>query len=262
MTTSFTPSAHRIGPRAWRQIVVSELRCVARDTAGLLIPVGLPALFLTMYGLGGGGEAGSGDRASGASVLDLFGIPLAVVMVLCLIGVVNMPSFLAMYRRTGVLRRLSVTPVQPLHVLTAQVVVSAAQSLVGIALALAIAVLGFGARPDGSVMTILGVVLLVAAAMYGLGLVVAAVSPTPNSSVAIGMVAFFGMGATGGLFGPTDALPSAFAEIGQYLPFGAGMDVVAAAWTGQPVDGADLLVLAVAGAAGLVVGLITFRWDR
>lgn len=262
MSTTFTPTAHRLTPRAWLRLVASELRSVVRDTSGLLIPVGLPALFLTMYGLGGGGEPGSGDRATGASVLDVFGIPLAVVMVLCLIGVVNMPSFLALYRRTGVLRRLSVTPLQPLHVLGAQVVVSALQSLVGLGLAIAIAVLGFGAALGGSVWTMIGVVLLVAASMYGVGMIVAAVSPTPNSSVAIGMVLFFGMGATGGLFGPTEALPSAFADVGQYLPFGAGMEVVGAAWTGQSIGGGDLAVLAVSAVVGLVTGVLTFRWDR
>lgn len=262
MATTFIPTPYRVGYRAWRQLVTSELRCVVRDTAGLLIPVGLPALFLTMYGLGGAGEPGSGDRTTGATVLDMFGIPLAIVMVLCLIGVVNMPSFLALYRRSGVLRRLSVTPLQPVHVLGAQVVVSGAQSLVGVGLALGIAVVGFGASLGGSVATMVGSVLLVAASMYGVGMVVAAVSPTPNSSVAIGMVLFFGMGATGGLFGPTEALPSVLADVGRYLPFGAGMDAVAAAWTGQPVGGADLAVLAVYAVAGLAVGVATFRWDR
>ncbi|WP_375000307.1 ABC transporter permease [Aeromicrobium sp. CTD01-1L150] len=261
-TTDFAPTAHRLGLRAWLALVVSELKCVARDTAGLLIPLGLPALFLTMYGLGGGAESGSGDESTGASILDVFGIPLAVAMVLCLIGVVNMPSFLATYRRTGVLQRLSVTPVEPVHVLVAQVLVSVVQSAVGIGIAMGVAVIGFGARPQGSVLVFVGVVLLIAAAMYGIGMVVAAISPSPNSAVAIGMVGFFGMGATGGLFGPMDNLPAVMGEIGSRLPFGAGMEAVNAAWTGTGVSGGDLVALAVAAVLGLVVGVMTFRWDR
>lgn len=49
----------------------------------------------------------------------MFVLPLVLIMVIATIGVVNMPSFLAYYRRAGILRRLAVTPASPVMVLVA-----------------------------------------------------------------------------------------------------------------------------------------------
>ena len=117
----------RPGLRAWAALVVAEGKMVVRDTAGLVVPLGLPLLILVMYGIGDLNDAvvpGSGGR----TVLDLYVVPLVLTIVVGTIGVVNMPSFLAYYRRAGVLKRLSVTPASPAMVLVAQVVVSAAQT--------------------------------------------------------------------------------------------------------------------------------------
>ena len=257
-TPDLTP--YRPGPRAWGALVVAELRSVSRDTAGLVVPLGLPALILVMYGLGGADAPGSGG--DGLSVLEAQGIPLAITMVLAMIGAVNMPSFLAMYRRGGVLRRLGVTPLNPMAVLVAQVAASAVQSLLGIGIALGIAATVFGASAPRSVAAALVGATLVAAAMYGVGMVVAAVSPTPNSAVAIGLVAFFAMGAAGGMFGPVEVLPDELARIGSWLPFAAGIEVLSSAWAGSWASLRDVLVLVGCAAAGVAGSLLTFRWDR
>src|SRR5690554_1905263 len=114
-------------------------------------------------------------------------------MVLSMIGIINMPATLAYYRRSGILRRLGVTPASPAMVLVAQVVVSVLQAVAGIGLALAVAFLGFGANPPVSVGTALGVGLLALVALYSVGMMVAAVAPTPNSALAIGLVVFFAL---------------------------------------------------------------------
>src|SRR5690606_30406269 len=100
----------------------------------------MPALILVMYGVQADDQPLDGGRWT---YLEAYGLPLAFAMVLALIGVVNMPSFLATYRRTGVLRRLGVTPLGPSAVLIAQVATSAIQSAVGIILALVVAVVSF-----------------------------------------------------------------------------------------------------------------------
>ena len=41
----------RPGPRAWAALVGAEARMVARDTAGLVMPFGMPVLILVMYGV-------------------------------------------------------------------------------------------------------------------------------------------------------------------------------------------------------------------
>jgi ABC-2 type transport system permease protein len=249
--------AGRPGPRAWLVMIGCEAKMVARDTAGLIVPIGLPLLILAMS------ASSSSDQvvANGRTALDLYVLPLVLTIVIATIGVINMPSFLAYYRRSGILRRLAVTPASPVMVLLAQVVVSVIQTVIGITAALAVAFLAFDAGPPTHLATALGVFVLAMAAMYGVGLIVAAVAPTPNSAVAIGLVAFFALGALGGLFGGRDALPDTLATVGEWLPFGASVEALGAAWAGAATDPAHLVSLGATTVVGVAVAGILFRWE-
>lgn len=249
--------ARRPGVRSLLFLVVCETKMVARDTAGLVVPLGLPLLIL----LTSAGPAGNQVIFGDLTALELFVLPLVLATVVALIGMVNMPSFLAYYRRSGILRRLAVTPASPAMVLVAQVIVSVLQAAIGIAVALVVAFFGFGAQLPLNLWAAVGALALAIAAMYAIGMVVAAVAPTPNSAVAIGLVAFFALGALGGMFGGADALPEPFAVVGSFLPFGAAVDVLAATWAGAAAEAAQLLSLGVTVVLGGLVASLFFRWE-
>lgn len=252
-----TVRAHRPGIRSLSILTLCEAKMVARDTAGLVVPLGLPLLILVSSATGAGGQ----EITDGLTALDLFVIPLVLTMVMATIGIVNMPSFLAMYRRTGILRRLAVTPASPAMVLLAQIIVSVAQALLGIGLALAVAMLFFDAGMPRDVVGVIGVAALAMAAMYSVGLIVAAVAPTPNSAVAIGLILFFALGALGGMFGGPGSLPEPLAEIGAWLPFGASVDAIAAAWAGAAIEAGHLVSLGITVVVGVTVAGLLFRWE-
>lgn len=260
MTTTDTAQieARRPGPHAWRMLVQSEAKMVIRDTAGLIVPLGLPLLILVMSASAASEHA---VGTQGLTGLEAYVLPLVLAVVVASIGIINMPSFLAYYRRTGILRRLGATPASPVMVLAAQALVSLAQALLGMGLALAVAMLGFGARLPDAPVTVLGIGLLGIAATYAVGLVVAAVAPTPNSAVAIGLVAFLAIGAVGGLFGGQDALPDPVATVGEHLPFGATVQALGAAWVGADVEPSHLLALGVSVVVGAGLGAAFFRWE-
>jgi ABC-2 type transport system permease protein len=250
---------YRPGLRAGLQLLRAELRSVVRDTAGLVLPLLMPSLVMVMYGVQAQGATLDG---TGVTYLEAYGLPVAFAMVLTLIGVVNMPSFLATYRSTGMLRRLGVTPISPSAVLVAQVLTSAIQSVIGIALAVVVAVVAFDVSLPGAPWWALLALVLGALGTYGLGMLVAAVAPTPNSSVAIGLVVFFGVGSVGGMFGPTHLFPDAVATFGGLLPFGATTETLRSAWLGSAPGLDHLLALAAAAVLGLLVAVRTFRWNR
>lgn len=196
------------------------------------------------------------------TALDLYVLPLVLVIMVATIGIINMPSFLAYYRRSGILRRLAVTPASPFMVLAAQAIVSALQIIAGIAVASTVAALAFGANPPVDLAAALGVLALAMAALYGVGLIVAAIAPTPNAAVALGLVAFFALGALGGMFGGREALPDPVAEVGGWLPFGAAVEALTAAWAGVPVPIGQLLSLGITVVIGAVTAALLFRWSR
>ncbi|WP_440066978.1 ABC transporter permease [Streptosporangium sp. OZ121] len=250
-------TVHRPGPRAWAGLLICELKMVARDTAGLIVPIGLPMLILVMNA----SSAGRETIAHGRTAFDVHVLPLTFTMIVALTGIVNMPSFLAHYRHSGILRRLGVTPASPVLILVAQAAAGVLQIAVGVTAAWILATLAFDANPPVRVGAALGVLALTVAAMYAVGLVVAALSPTPNSSVAIGLSLFFVLGATGGMFGGRDSLPEVITTIGQWLPFGAGSQALSAAWIGAPIEASNLIGLAAGVVFGSVVAAVFFRWD-
>lgn len=254
------PRASRPGLHAWGQLILAEMKSVIRDTAGLIIPIGMPSLLLLTQGAAASQEILPG--AGGRSVYEIYVMPLMLVMVVALVGVVNMPSFLAAYRRQGLLKRLAATPAHPSMVLFAQVVTSFAQTFVGVGLALGISAAMFGIVGPVSAAAAVGAFLLVCAAMYAVGMVVAAVSPTPNSAVAIGLVSFFGIAAVGGMFGGAQNLPQPIAEFGRWLPYGAGVEALQHAWVGEPIPWQPIAALAAAVVIGTVCAVRLFRWSR
>ena len=252
------PRTHRPGAAAWLMLIRCEAKMVARDTAGLVVPIGLPLLILAMSASTASSETVVNDR----TVLEVFVLPLVIAIVVATIGIVNMPSFLAYYRISGILRRLSVTPASPAMVLVAQAVVGAVQTLFGVGAAVLTAFLLFDARPPVDPFTAVGVFALIMGAMYAVGMIVAAIAPTPNAAVAIGLVVFFALGACGGLFGSPDALPDQVVQVGRWLPFGASVEALSAAWAGTAIAPANLIGLATAMGVGSAVAATVFRWDR
>lgn len=244
--------------RALSMLVRSEAKMVIRDTAGLVIPIGLPLLIMVMSA----SSASTEHVVGGRTVLDIFVLPIVFAIVIATIGIINMPSFLSIYRKTGILRRLAVTPVSPLTVLCAQVVVSLVQAVAGMAIAYLVAAVAFGAQPPIRLGAALAVLVLIVAAMYSLGMVVASVAPSPNAAVAIGLIGFFALGALGGMFGGTAALPAPLATVGEALPFGAGVNALSAAWAGAEVPLANVVSLLAATGIGVAVSALLFRWDR
>lgn len=249
---------HRPGIRAWGMLILSEAKSLVRDYASLLLPLGLPLLVLvTSAGIASAEPIGD----TGFTAFEFFVLPIVLTMVFAYIGLLNMPTYLSHYRKSGILRRLGATPASPIMVLASQIIVSALLSLVGIVLALAAAFLLFDAVAPANAFAVAGACVLAMVTMYSIGMVVAALAPTTNSAIAFGIILFLALGALGGMFGGRGALPAALQPISDSLPFGASADLLAATWTGQPVDPTTAEPLLCVIAISSLVSLVFFRWE-
>lgn len=259
-TTTTSPiQGRRPGAGAWLRMIQAEAKMIARDPANVIIPYALPLLLLVMNGLSL--ENPAEELQPGVTVLDLHAMPVILSLVVTMIAVMNFPGYLATYRKTKVLRRLAVTPASPAMVLVAQMVVSFFQMIFGIVIAFGVAMLLFDANLPGNVLMAVLVLLVLCLAMYAVGMIVASVAPTPNSAVAIGLVAFFGMAALGGMFGPTENLPEQLAEIGTWLPFGAAVEAFQGTWLGETVVWQNWASLGITTVLGVGMAAALFRWE-
>ncbi|MDV6011606.1 ABC transporter permease [Haloechinothrix sp. LS1_15] len=241
------------------QMTVVEAKMVWRDPAGLLIPLGLPLLILLMHGMGGQGELV--PEFGGLSGFDAVAVPIALTMILAIVGMVNLPSFLAGYRKHGVLRRLSVTPAKPAALLLAQVLVNLGLATVGLVVALAVARLAFDLSAPRELGWAALALVLGAAAMYAVGMLIAALAPSVNAAIAIGLVAFLGTMAAGGGFLPAEHLPGWLATAGEFTPYGAALQALRDAWIGEAPQVLHLAALAGVTVLAVSAAARLFRWE-
>lgn len=244
---------------ATRQVIITEMRLVWRDPAGVFLPLALPVLVIFMQGLSADAVSSSGGGVIPAA--SALGIPLGFATIVAILALVNVPSFLAAYRQDGVLRRLAVTPARPGMVLVAQVLVNVLFGVVGTAFALVVVALSFELVAPELLGWTIASALLLTAAMYGVGLVISAVAPSSSAATAIGLVAFLGMLTVGGGTVPLDALPSGVVEVGSWLPFAAGSNALQDAWAGTVPENTDLGVLGGTAVLATMLALRVFRWQ-
>lgn len=245
---------------AYVQMTTTEARLVFRDVGGVVLPLGIPILLMTMHGMTGeGGQAL--DQYEGLSALSAIYAPSSLIMVLAILGLVNVPTFLTGYRHEGVLRRLSVTPINPMVVLAAQVVVNLLLAAVGIAFALVFGMLVYDIEAPRHIPWALLALLLSAGAMYAVGLLIAAVAPSVNSAMAIGLALFLGSLAIGGGLLPAEHMPELAARIGEFTPFGAGLAALRETWLGNMPSVTHLLVLVGYTVLGTAGAARLFRWQ-
>ncbi|MGO1052741.1 ABC transporter permease [Crossiella sp. CA198] len=252
--STLTPLPRSTG---WFALTVSEAKLLWRDPGGLIIPVALPLLIMVMNGMGAKGFSPPG----GVRTFDTVATPVALGMIIATTALVNVPAVLVSYRKTGVLRRMSATPVSPLVLLGAQVLVNLALSALGITLALTVATLAFDLSAPASPLVTVIAVLLGVFANYALGVLLAALAPSANAAIGIGLGVFFATFAAGGGFLPAERLPRWLAAIGEFTPFGAMLQAVRDGWSGAGPAAPHLVVLAALGVLLTAISVRVFRWE-
>jgi ABC-2 type transport system permease protein len=237
-----------------------EFTLLRRDLLSVLLPFLLPLGMLVGFGSATDMRVADPDLG-GLSVFDVFIVPIALVLILPMLSLMVLPSTLASYRERGVLRRLATTPIHPISVLVAQLVIHVALLIASLGVTAVVAVTVFDVSAPQRPGTSLAVLGLGALALYGLGITVAALAPKANAATNLGMGLFFPQLLLGGLMVPADALPEVLARIGEFTPVGATMHALQAAWTGGEVAALHLGVLAVWTVGTIVVASTRFRWD-
>lgn len=245
---------------ATTQLTRAQVKLEAREPLSLIFPFGMPILILVMNAMMEGNQEPS-PEFGGMTPLDAYITPLTLLMVATILGVVYLPGNIAHYRDLGILRRISTTPANPGSVLFAQTVCNLLVSAIGVALAGAVGYFVFDISPPENVTGALASLALAVAAIYGIGLLLAALVPSYTAAAAVGMVAFFAMTALGGGFTSRENMPDWLATIGEYTPYGAGLQALSDSWVGASPEPLHLVTLGVTALAAGVAASTLFRWE-
>lgn len=192
-----------------------------------------------------------------------FNVTILTSLLIVLGAVQSLIAIMAIYREGGILKRLRATPLSPVTILGAHVLVKLVLTLASFLLLLLAGrrVLP-GALPD-DVLSFTVAVLLGTTSILGLGFVLASVVPTARFAQPIGAAVFYPMLALSGLFFPIARLPLVLRVLAKLLPTTHAVTLMRGVWDGVPwgaLWGSVAALLAIF-AVSIVLATRWFRWE-
>ncbi len=237
-----------------------ESKLFRRDPIALFFGLVFPAVLLMALGFFFPGFDEPAADLDWARYIDTY-TPIAIGMGLATLGLVTLPPILGTYRQFGILRRLRTTPVHPMRLLSAQMVVHGAVAILATLLAMTISVLAFDVILPENILLFVLVLVLAAASIFSVGLLVGAVARTTSSGAAIGMAVYFPMLFLGGVWIPHAVMPDGLRLVSDLTPVGAAVQAMDDAWFLGSVSVAHLAVMI---AYAVIIGFLAirmFRWE-
>jgi ABC-2 type transport system permease protein len=236
-----------------------NLKHMMRYPALVISLIGLPVIFLLLFvyvfgGTLGAGLGGSSGRADYANYVTpgILLITVAGAAQITAIGV-------AMDMTEGIIARFRTMAIFRPSVLTGHVIGNLIQTMLGMAVVIAVALLA-GFRPRAGVLewlAAIGVLLMISFAVIwfavACGLVTKTVEAASNLPLPLTLLPFLGSG-----FVPTDSMPTAIAWFADYQPFTPVMETLRGLLFGTPIG--NNAVLAAAWSAAIALG--SYIWAK
>jgi ABC-2 type transport system ATP-binding protein len=251
--------ASRAPRSAFRELVRGEWRLARRSPIGLVWGVGLPVLLLVVFGSLPRFNA-STAAFGGLTAFEVYQ-PVLIALSLSMLALVALPTALASYRETRVLRRMQTTPVPPSWVLGAQVVVNLLLLVVALLVIVVVGDAVFGAHPPRQVPGFLVSLVLAMAAMVAVGIWIAAIARTARAAGAIGAALFYPMAFFAGLWVPVQLMTHVLRTISHLTPLGAAVQAMQRSVQGQLPPLESVLVMAAWAAVFTVASVRLFQWE-
>jgi ABC-2 type transport system permease protein len=249
---------------AWRGLLGLtwlEIKIFIREPLGLIGSVFVPVIVFVLigrvYGSGVGGES-TGQRG-------LVGPDLAVfaALLIAISAVLSLVTIIAIYREGGILKRLRATPLRPLTILTAHVVVKLLFTAATVTLTMMLGKRYLPVDIPIPWVSFGSATLVSTLGILALGFVLASLAPTARFAQPIGTIVLYPMIGISGLFVPVARMPGPLRLLARLSPATYAVSLMRGAWRGDSwlAHGTDLLALAaIIGVSGLLAVRL-FRWE-
>ncbi len=238
-----------------------ESKLFLREPASAFFTLIFPLMMLFIYGtiFSNAPIPGSGSRQDAIGNL----IPSFTAMSIGIVGLMPVTITLATYRENGILRRLRTTPVSPLVVMVAQVMVVFIMTVLGVTLLVAAGMLIYHVQFTGNVLSILAGFVFGSLSFFGMGFILASIMPTARTAQIVGMVLLYPMLILSGAGWPRELMPGAIVKVSSFLPLTYVVNLLRGLWIGETWSQhtADVVVLVVMLVAGVFISVKLFRWE-
>ncbi len=246
--------------RAFLKLTWTEAKLFFREPVAAFFTLVFPLMMLFIFGSIYGNKPSTFFNGYGSVDIS---VPNYTGMIIGTSGLLSLAITMATYREKGVLRRLRATPLRPLTVLAAELVVLFGMTLAGMALLIAAGKLTYNLRFDGNALNVLGGFTLACLSFFAIGLVLAGILPSARTAQVVGMVLLYPMMFISGATLPMELLPQSIRNIAQFLPLTYVVTLLRGLWLGEAWS-QHLKEVAILGGIMVVATLVAakvFRWE-
>jgi ABC-2 type transport system permease protein len=236
-----------------------ETKIFIREPMGVVGTLGVPVVLFIVLGR----VIGSGRLGATSTDPAPFNVPILAAMVIAMSAVMSLVAVISIYREGGILKRLRATPLSPVTILSAHVVVKLVFTIISLALLVLVGRQFLPGAMDVSLPSFTAALLLSTLSILSLGFVIASVIPTARFAQPIGAAFLYPMIAISGLFFPLGALPPVLRAVAYGLPTTHAATLMQGIWDGSGwgahwgnVAALILLFVACTGVSTKV-----FRWE-
>jgi ABC-2 type transport system permease protein len=245
--------------RGFWKLTWVETKIFMREPMGVVSTLVVPLLVFILLGR----AFGSGQLAVPSAEPPPFNVAILAALVIAVSAVLSLVAIISIYREGGILKRLRATPLSPVTILGAHVVVKLVFTVISLAL-LVLAGRGFlpGAM-DVNLPSFTAALLLSTLSILSLGFVIASVIPTARFAQPIGAAFLYPMIAISGLFFPLELLSPPLRAIAYSLPTTHSVTLMQGIWDGSgwgPHWG-SVATLIVVFVACTLLSTRVFRWE-
>ena len=245
--------------RGFWKLTWVETKIFTREPMGFVGTLVMPVVLFIVLG-----RAFGSVKPVNMTQVDIpFNAAILAAVLIAISAVQSLVAIISNYREGGILKRLRATPLSPVTILGAHVVVKLIFTVISLALLLLAGRRLFPGVMQVNVFSFTVAVLLSTLSILSLGFVIASVVPTARFAGLVSGATLYPMLALSGLFFPVDRLPRALKALAYLLPTTHAVALLDGVWDGSGwgahwVDVAALLVLF---AAYTALSTKVFRWE-
>lgn len=233
-------------------MIWTEIKLLTREPLTLVVSLLFPIVLMVLLAGSFGNDAD--PEFGGVGGVDFY-VPIYAAATIAVMGLMGIPTHLAGYRQSGVLRRLRASGLSATVVMIAQLAVMAVLVAVGVTAMVAIGFVGYDVTAPASVSGVIVGFVIGTLAFAGIGLLLGSVLPTPRAAQGLGLLLFFGLFFIAGGGPPPALLPDAINRFVDLTPMGPLVSAISDPWHGHGNDATSLIVLAaIALLAAIVAG--------
>ena len=236
-----------------------ETKIFVREPMGVVGTLGIPLLLFVVLG-----RAVRTMRPDPDTITQgPFNVAILAALMIAINAVLSLVAIIAIYREGGILKRLRATPLSPLTILSAQVLVKLLFTVVSLVLLVIAGRRIFPGTMNIPMLSFTAALLLSSLSILSLGFIIASIIPTARFAQPIGAALLYPMIALSGVFFSLDRLPAALRNLAYMLPTTHAVALMQGVWDGSGWGAHWMNAVALLVVFGVCSALATrwFRWE-